>query len=103
MAKNHEMDMTSGSIFGKMIVFTIPVVLTGILQLLYNAADIAVVGRFSGKEALAAVGAANPLSNLLLNFFIGLSAGANVVLANSFGEGNQKGFPTPFTHHSFLA
>ena len=101
MAKKHEMDMTSGSIWGKMIAFTIPVVLTGILQLLYNAADIAVVGRFSGKEALAAVGAANPLSNLLLNFFIGLSAGANVVLANSFGEGNQKKISNT-VHTSFL-
>ena len=90
MAKKQEMDMTSGSILNKMIVFTIPVVLTGILQLLYNAADIAVVGKFAGKEALAAVGAATPLANLLLNFFIGLSAGSNVVLANSCGEGNEK-------------
>lgn len=101
MAKKHEMDMTSGSIWGKMIAFTIPVVLTGILQLLYNAADIAVVGRFSGKEALAAVGAANPLSNLLINFFIGLSAGANVVLANSCGEGNPKKISNT-VHTSFL-
>ena len=90
MSKKHEMDMTNGGIFGKMIVFTIPVVLTGLLQLLYNAADIAVVGRFSGKEALAAVGAAGPLTNLLLNFFMGLATGSNIVLANAYGEGNKK-------------
>ncbi len=90
MAKKHEMDMTNGSIFGKMIVFTIPIVLTGLLQLLYNAADIAVVGRFAGKEALAAVGAAGPLTNLLLNFFMGLATGSNIVLANAYGEGNKK-------------
>lgn len=90
MAKKYELDMTNGGIFGKMIVFTIPIVLTGLLQLLYNAADIAVVGRFSGKEALAAVGAAGPLTNLFLNFFMGLATGSNILLANAYGEANKQ-------------
>ena len=90
MAKKHEMDMTTGNIFGKMIVFTIPIVLSGILQLLYNAADIVVVGRFAGKEALAAVGATGPLVNLLLNLFMGFATGSNVVLATAYGQGNKK-------------
>ena len=90
MAKKHEMDMTSGNIFGKMIVFTIPIVLSGILQLLYNAADIVVVGRFAGKEALAAVGATGPLVNLLINLFMGFATGSNVVLATAYGQGNKK-------------
>ena len=72
MAKKHEIDMTTGNLFGKMIVFTIPIILSGILQLLYNAADIVVVGRFAGKEALAAVGSTGPLINLMLNLFMGL-------------------------------
>ena len=90
MAKKHEIDMTTGNLFGKMIVFTIPIILSGILQLLYNAADIVVVGRFAGKEALAAVGSTGPLINLMLNLFMGLSVGSNIVLATAYGEGNAK-------------
>ena len=64
------MDMTTGSILKKVIRYSIPLMLTGILQLLYNAADIIVVGQYSGKEALAAVGSTGSLINLLINIFM---------------------------------
>lgn len=79
------MDMTTGSLPGKILLFALPLMLSSLLQLLFNAADIIVVGRFSGPEALAAVGSTTSLINLLVNFFIGLSIGANVVIANYFG------------------
>jgi hypothetical protein len=74
----YEMDMCRGSIIRKVISFSIPLMLTGILQLFYNAADIIVVGQFSGKEALAAVGSTGALINLLINIFMGLSVGTSV-------------------------
>ena len=72
-AKKYEIDMSSGSLVKSIIAFVIPLMLSNILQLLYNAADIIVVGQFTGKEALAAVGSTGPLINLLTNLFIGLS------------------------------
>lgn len=89
-AKSYEMDMCSGPIFSKIITFAIPLILSGILQLLFNAADIIVVGRFAGSESLAAVGSTSSLINLLVNVFIGLSIGANVLVARFFGGQNQK-------------
>jgi putative MATE family efflux protein len=83
--KSHEIDMCNGPIFSKLIVFAIPVMLSGILQLLFNAADVVVVGRFAGSESLAAVGSTTALINLLLNIFIGFSIGANVLVAQSYG------------------
>lgn len=77
--------MCSGPLFGKILVFYFPLMLSGILQLLFNAADIAVVGRFAGNEALAAVGSTSSLTNLLVNLFIGLSVGANVLVARFYG------------------
>lgn len=85
MAK-YEMDMTSGNLFKKIIVYTIPILLTGILQLLYNAADVAVVGKFAGEEALAAVGSTGALINLIVSLFMGLSVGASVSYARSKGK-----------------
>ena len=79
------MDMCSGPLTGKIIRFALPLILTGVLQLLYNAADIMVVGQFSGKEALAAVGATSALINLIVNLFMGLSVGASVAVARSWG------------------
>ncbi|MDO4355933.1 MAG: MATE family efflux transporter [Clostridia bacterium] len=79
------MDMTNGPVLGKLIRYAIPLMLTSILQLLYNAADIVVVGRFAGTVALAAVGAAAPLNNLLVNLFVGLSVGTSVVVAQHYG------------------
>ena len=85
------MDMCRGSILRKVVSFSIPLILTGILQLLYNAADIIVVGQFSGKEALAAVGSTNSLINLLVNVFMGLSVGTSVAVAQSYGANDPQG------------
>ena len=75
--KSYEMDMCNGPLFGKILLFAVPLMLSGILQLLFNAADIVVVGRFAGSQALAAVGSTSSLINLLINVFVGLSVGAN--------------------------
>lgn len=79
------MNMTEGPILGKMIRFTLPVMASGILQLLFNAADVAVVGQFSGEAAMAAVGSCGALINLIINLFIGLSVGAGVIAAQDLG------------------
>lgn len=81
--------MCNGPLFGKILIFYIPLMLSGILQLLFNAADIAVVGHFAGSEALAAVGSTGSLTNLLVNIFIGLSVGANVLVARFYGAGQK--------------
>lgn len=83
--KTNQIDMTEGSIFGKLLLFSIPLILSNVLQLFFNAADIVVVGHFAGDNALAAVGSTSVLINLLTNFFIGLSVGSNVIAANFFG------------------
>ena len=88
-SKKYEIDMCSGPLTGKLVVFAVPLMLSGILQLLFNAADIVVVGRFAGNHALAAVGATSSLINLLVNLFMGLSVGANVLVARFYG-GNQE-------------
>lgn len=88
-SKKYEIDMCNGPLFGKILVFYFPLMLSGILQLLFNAADIAVVGRFAGNEALAAVGSTSSLTNLLVNLFIGLSVGANVLVARFYGAGQK--------------
>ena len=86
MAKRtYEIDMCNGPLLGKILRFSIPLMLSGILQLLFNAADIVVVGQFTGKEALAAVGSTGSLINLLINLFIGLSIGTNVLVAQYIG------------------
>lgn len=88
--RNYEMDMTSGPIMGKLLVFTFPIIITSVLQLLFNAADTVVVGQFAGNEALAAVGSVQPVIGLLINVFNGLSLGAGVVVARYYGSGVQK-------------
>ena len=77
--------MTEGPVLGKMILFTLPVMASGILQLLFNAADVAVVGQFAGEAAMAAVGSCGALINLIVNLFIGLSVGAGVIAAQDLG------------------
>ena len=84
-AKNYEMNMCEGPLVWKMIIFTFPLMCSGILQLLFNAADTIVVGRFAGKEALAAVGSTSSLINLLVNMFMGLSVGANILISRYYG------------------
>ncbi len=89
-SRSHEMDMCNGPLLPKLIVFAIPVMLSGVLQLFFNAADVVVVGRFAGKEALAAVGSTSSLINLLVNLFVGLSVGTNVLVARFYGANNAK-------------
>lgn len=84
------MDMTTGSILPKLLLFAIPLMLSSILQLLFNAADVVVVGRFEGENALAAVGSNGALINLIVNVFMGLSIGANVLIARFYGAGAYK-------------
>ncbi len=86
----YEMDMCSGSLLPKILLYSLPLMLSGILQLLFNAADIVVVGRFAGNDALAAVGSTSSLINLLVNVFMGLSVGTNVMVARFYGAGQKK-------------
>lgn len=86
----YEIDMCNGPLLGKLLLFSIPVILSGVLQLLFNAADIVVVGRFAGSASLAAVGSTSSLINLMTNLFIGLSVGANVLVARYYGAGQKK-------------
>lgn len=93
MSVRPDLDMTNGPLLIKIVRFTLPLILTGVLQLLYNAADIVVVGRFSGAEgpqALAAVGSTSSLINLIVNIFMGLSVGGSVVVAKSWGARDHK-------------
>jgi len=87
---SYRMDMTEGPLTTKIIKFTIPVMLSGILQLLFNTADVIVVGRFTGKTALAAVGSTGSLINLLVSLFMGLSIGTNVLVARYQGAKDDK-------------
>ncbi|MBE5917434.1 MAG: MATE family efflux transporter [Pseudobutyrivibrio ruminis] len=85
-----KIDMTHGPLLGKLIIFTIPIILSGVLQLLFNAADVIVVGRYAGEASLAAVGSTGSLINLMTNLFIGMSVGANVCAAQFYGGGHHK-------------
>ena len=86
----HEINMTEGPLLPKILAFSGPLILTGILQLLYNAADVIVVGNYAGHEALAAVSSTGSLINLLVNVFMGLSVGASVVIARNYGARDIK-------------
>ncbi|MBQ9134630.1 MAG: MATE family efflux transporter [Lachnospiraceae bacterium] len=88
--KKYEIDMCNGPLLGKILLFALPLMLSGILQLLFNAADMIVVGRWAGSNALAAVGSTGSLINLLVNVFIGLSVGANVLVARYYGANQEK-------------
>lgn len=94
----YEIDMIHGGLAGKLLLFAVPLILSSLLQLLFNAADVIVVGRYAGKEALAAVGSTGSLINLMINIFMGLSVGANVVIAHDLGAGDtdkvKKGIHT---------
>lgn len=83
--KKHEIDMVNGPLLGKILLFALPLMCSSILQLLFNAADIVVVGRFAGDNSLAAVGSTSSLINLTVNLFVGLSVGANVLAAKNIG------------------
>lgn len=86
----YEIDMCNGSLMDKLISFSLPLMLSGILQLLFNAVDIIVVGRFTGRHALAAVGSTTALINMFVNLFIGISLGANVLAARFFAAKKER-------------
>lgn len=86
----YEIDMCNGSLMDKLISFAFPLMVSGILQLMFNALDLVVVGRFSGSQALAAVGSTTALINVFINLFIGISLGANVMTARFYASGKDK-------------
>ena len=86
-SRNRDIDMCSGPLFSKILIFALPIMAMNFLQLLFNAADMIVVGRFSGDKALAAVGATSSLINLIVNLFMGLSVGTSVIVARDYGAG----------------
>lgn len=88
--RNYEIDMCHGPILRKMLVFTIPLICSSILQLLFNAADVIVVGRYAGDNSLAAVGSTGSLIGLITNLFLGLSVGANVLVARYYGAKREE-------------
>ena len=90
-----------GSIWDKIITFTVPLALTSLFQQLFNSADIAVIGRYSGSQALAAVGSTAPIVNIFINCLVGTSVGATVVISHLIGEKNEKGARKAF-HTSLL-
>lgn len=89
MRKN-EIDMTSGNLFKKILIFAVPLIFSGILQLLYNAADLIVCGIFGSNNATAAISSTNSLINLIVTLFMGLSVGANVLMARAFGANSKE-------------
>lgn len=90
MGKRKALDMTNGPFLKKIFIFALPLMATGLLQLLYNSADTAIVGKFAGSQALAAVGSTGSLINLIINVFIGLSMGSGVMVARHIGSGDEK-------------
>ena len=90
VSKNYEMDLYNGPILGKMLRFALPLMCSSMLQILFNAADIVVVGRFGAEHSIAAVGSNSSLINLLTNLFIGLSVGANVLVARYYGAKSRE-------------
>lgn len=88
--KKHTQSMLNGPLLPSIISYTIPIILTGILQLLFNAADLVIVGRFCGSVSVAAVGATGSITNLIVNLFIGMSVGAGVTVAHAYGGRNWE-------------
>ena len=88
--KKYEIDMCNGPLLSKILVYAVPLIASGILQLLFNAADMVVAGRFAGNAALGAVGATSSLINLLINVFIGMSVGTNVLVAHFYGANRKE-------------
>ena len=89
-SSSSQMDMLHGPLLNKILIFAIPLAASSILQQLFNSVDIAVVGKFASSEALAAVGSNSPVVSLLVNMFIGISVGANVIIANHIGQRDNQ-------------
>ena len=83
-------DLTEGNLFKKILIFAIPIMASGMLQLFYNAADLIVCGRFGTEHAIAAVSSTTALVNLLVSSFVGISVGSNALMARSLGEKNKE-------------
>ena len=90
MKKSYEIDMLNGALLPKILLFAVPLAISSILQLLFNAADVIVLGRYVSAEALAAVGSTSSFVNLLVNFFIGISVGVNVMVGQSYAKHNDS-------------
>lgn len=90
MAKSNEIDMLHGPLLMKILWFALPLAASSVLQQLFNSVDVAVVGRFASNQALAAVGSNGPVISLLINLFLGVSMGANVIISNHIGQNDQK-------------
>ena len=90
MAKAHEMDFTHGPLLKKMLLFALPIIGVNVLQLLFTAADVAVLGIFTNDNAVAAVGSTAQITNLMIGFFVGLSVGANVLVARAAGARDES-------------
>ena len=88
--KEHQSNMLEGPLLPSVIRFTIPIILTSVLQLLFNAADLVVVGRFCGSVSVGAVGATNSVTALIVNLFVGLSVGGGVTVAHGIGSGDER-------------
>ena len=86
MAKSNEIDMLHGPLFLKILMFSLPLAASSVLQQIFNSVDVAVVGHFASKQALAAVGSNGPVISLLINLFLGVSMGANVIISNHIGQ-----------------
>ena len=89
-SKSYKIDMCSGPIVSRLLLFTGPLVLSSVLQLLFNAADVVVVGKYAGDNSLAAVGSVGPLVNLMVALFMGLSIGSNVLASHYYGSGDER-------------
>ncbi|MBR3941790.1 MAG: oligosaccharide flippase family protein, partial [Clostridia bacterium] len=90
MANKIKADMCQGPLWGSIFKFAFPIMLTGLIQSLYNAADTIIVGRFAGQEALAGVGTSAALTAMMLNLFLGLTSGVTVLLGNAIGANDTK-------------
>ncbi len=90
MRRQYQIDMCNGPLWNRILIFALPLMVSGILQLLFNAADVVVVGRYAGRDALAAVGSNTALINLIVNLFVGISVGTNVVIARDLGAGEEE-------------
>lgn len=101
MAKSYTINMTEGSVLKKMLLFSLPLMASGVLQLLFNAADVIVLGKFAGDNAMGAVGSTSSLINLFINLFVGLSVGVNVIAARAHGA-NSKSDMNDIVHTSML-
>ena len=84
------MDMVHGPLIKNIFIFSLPLMMSNLLEIAFNAADTIVVGKFSGQEALAAVGATGPIVNFMVSLFTGLAIGSNIVIARQLGSGQSQ-------------